>query len=128
MSRTRKTKQIVHADIVKRFGVRLRELRMKRGLSQGGLAKRAGTHVTYVSKMERGRSAPGLDLLERISMGLNVNIYDLIATEQADLLPVLRQQTERRFASIMKKADAATLAYLNPLLALIDEKLSRRKP
>jgi transcriptional regulator with XRE-family HTH domain len=57
-----------------RFGLRLRALREKAGLSQEELAERAQVHRTYLSGIERGRRNPSLINLLRIAKALNLSI------------------------------------------------------
>ncbi len=60
-----------------RFGLRLRGLREKAGLSQEELADRAQVHRTYLSGIERGRRNPSLINLLRIARALNLSISAL---------------------------------------------------
>lgn len=60
-----------------RFGLRLRGLREKAGLSQEELADRAQVHRTYLSGIERGRRNPSLINLLRIARALNISISAL---------------------------------------------------
>ena len=45
------------------FGRRIRELRMKQGMTQEKLAESLGISVEYVGKIERGKRTPSLDLV-----------------------------------------------------------------
>ncbi len=56
-----------NADIKVRFGRRLKDLRLERGLSQEDLALRAGLHRTYVSSAERGERNVSLVNLARLA-------------------------------------------------------------
>jgi transcriptional regulator with XRE-family HTH domain len=85
------------------FGTLLRDARRERGLDQAGLARRAGTTQTYVSRIERGDVSPTLDTMRRLlhAMGLelaleprpvsrgNVSLDDLRA-DYRDLTPAER--------------------------------------
>ncbi len=64
--------------IVKKFGQRVRELRVSKKMSQGDLAKILGVHRTYVSGIERGLRNPSLLTLKKISKALDVNISDIV--------------------------------------------------
>lgn len=59
------------------FGRRVRELRTERGISQEGLAHRAGVHRTYVSDLERGNRNVGLDNIYALAEALGVPAADL---------------------------------------------------
>lgn len=61
-----------------RFGELLKELRVKKGFTQDGLATDAELDRTYISLLERGLRQPTLDTLFRIAKVLNVNPSDII--------------------------------------------------
>jgi transcriptional regulator with XRE-family HTH domain len=62
------------------FGERLRALRREKGLSQGELADLAGINRSYLSVLENGRSSPTIEVVEKLAHGLNVSVWDLIAS------------------------------------------------
>ncbi|MGN6826409.1 helix-turn-helix domain-containing protein [Paucibacter sp. M5-1] len=55
----------------------VQRLRQERNFSQEGLAAHAGIHRTFVSHMERGARNLTLDNLTRISLALEVPMYEL---------------------------------------------------
>lgn len=57
------------------IGQRLRSLRNKQRLSLGDIEKRVGLMRTYVSRVERGRTIPSLDTLEKLAYALRVPVY-----------------------------------------------------
>lgn len=64
--------------ISKRFGKRLREVRLIAGLSQEDLAGKAGLHRTYVGMIERARRNITLASAERIAKALGQKLSDLL--------------------------------------------------
>ena len=62
-------------DLVK-FGANVRRLRLKGGLSQAALAKRAGISPNYVGTLERGLQNPSLKTLERLAKGLECTMAE----------------------------------------------------
>ena len=56
-------------DLVK-FGLNVCHLRLKKGLSQSALARRAGLSANYVGTLERGIQNPSLKTLARLAKGL----------------------------------------------------------
>lgn len=64
-------------DILSRFGERLRERRMARGLSQEAFAHAAGLDRTYISGIERGLRNVSLRNIELIAKTLATSISDL---------------------------------------------------
>jgi transcriptional regulator with XRE-family HTH domain len=60
------------------FGVRLRELREARNLSQEKLAELADLHRNYVGNLERGKSNVSLLTIVKLARCLNVKPVKLI--------------------------------------------------
>jgi len=65
-------------DIAKILGTEIRRSRIEAGLTQEGVAAKAGLHRTYVSLIERGRRTPTVDVLFRIAGALDVPAADII--------------------------------------------------
>ncbi len=65
-------------DIKKRFGVKLRELRQQKKLTQEELADRAGMHFTYIGQIERGLRNPSLVNLYKLSKALKISAGELL--------------------------------------------------
>lgn len=63
---------------LKRFGQRVRELRLAAGLSQEELAERAALHRTYVGGIERGERNVGILNLLRLARALRVRVSELL--------------------------------------------------
>lgn len=58
------------ANVFERFGTRLREIRLTKGISQERLAELAGLHRTYVSSVERGERNISLENIDRLATAL----------------------------------------------------------
>jgi transcriptional regulator with XRE-family HTH domain len=54
------------------FKERIKEARVKKGLSQSQLSKAIGVHVTNISRYERGENRPTSDVLTRLANELDV--------------------------------------------------------
>ncbi len=67
------------AKILEYFGVRVRELRKQRGLSQEKLAELAGVHRTYIGMIERAEKNLTLTNIERISKALDTKIAEIFS-------------------------------------------------
>lgn len=68
-------------DICKKFGNKVRELRIAQGLSQEILAKKSGLHRTYIGGIERGERNISLINIEKIA-----NVFDIsMASLMGDL-------------------------------------------
>jgi transcriptional regulator with XRE-family HTH domain len=57
----------------------VRRLRRTQGLTQVGLAERAGLCQSWISRLERGAENPSIATLQRLAIGLQVELRDLIA-------------------------------------------------
>lgn len=64
-------------EIQKRFGLRLRELRQIKGLSQEGLALACGLDRTYIGSVERGERNISLVNIHLIALALRVPVKEL---------------------------------------------------
>ena len=60
------------------LGMRVREVRKLRGLSQERLAEKVGVDPKQISRIEGGKSAPSLDTLEAIARSLQVEMKNLL--------------------------------------------------
>ena len=65
-------------DVSSRFGVRLRELRRERNLTQLRMANDFGIDRTFISDVERGRKSISLPMLEVLALGFNLSLSDLL--------------------------------------------------
>lgn len=65
-------------DVSSRFGVRLRELRRERNLTQLRMANDFGIDRSFISDVERGRKSISLPMLEVIALGMKISLSDLL--------------------------------------------------
>lgn len=65
-------------DIAKKFGRKVRKIRLDRGLSQGKLAEKLGVDPSYVSQIERGVNNMSLRKIEQVAKMLDVSIEKLL--------------------------------------------------
>lgn len=63
--------------ILEKFGEKVREERLKQGLSQEDLASKAGVHRTYVGMIERAEKNITLENIDKIAKALSVSISEL---------------------------------------------------
>ncbi len=66
------------ADIRLRFGKRLRELRLAKGISQEKLGEIAGLHRTFISMTERGERNVTLATVEKLAKALKCRMAYLM--------------------------------------------------
>ena len=60
-----------------KLGYRIRELRVKIGLSQEELGFRAGLHRTYIGSIERGEQNVSIDNIHKLAKALKVSLSEL---------------------------------------------------
>src|SRR5947209_1663834 len=96
-SMPQKKKTIRHDEIVARFAQRLRELRLAGGMSQAELARQAEVTTNYISRLEGGGAAPGIDLVARLALALGLPIAELLPTTTlvGDDMAANRRQASR---------------------------------
>jgi len=61
----------------KKFGQRLRGIRLSRRMSQERFAEALGISVDFLSLVERGRNAPSFETLEKFSKRLKMPVASL---------------------------------------------------
>jgi transcriptional regulator with XRE-family HTH domain len=66
-----------------RIGIRVREIRKARNLTQESLAELVGRSVDTISLLERGKIVPSLETLEALARGLGTPLRDLLDTDNA---------------------------------------------
>lgn len=60
---------------------RLKELRERKGLTQGELAKACGVDKTAISHWENGMSSPRASRMASVARALGVNVVELFALQ-----------------------------------------------
>lgn len=65
-------------SILEKFGEKVREGRLKQGLSQEELAMKAGVHRTYIGMIERAEKNITLENIEKVAKALKLNINELL--------------------------------------------------
>jgi transcriptional regulator with XRE-family HTH domain len=118
---------IRQSELVKRFAERLRELRQSRGITQADLARKATITASYVSRLEGGKVAPGIDMVERLASVLATSVTDLLPTNPPpDPLPVLQEQAKEMLNTLLDKGGREVFLRLNPFLAFLVEAATKR--
>jgi transcriptional regulator with XRE-family HTH domain len=108
--------------IVQAFSQRLRDVRASKNLTQFDLATKADVTVTYISRLEAGSSAPGIDLLDRLARALGVEITELLPPPAVPATADLhRQQVRELFEALLPQAGQETLTMLGIFLSRLAE-------
>jgi transcriptional regulator with XRE-family HTH domain len=104
-------------ETVENIGLRIRQLREARAMTQSQLQARSGVSRSYLSRIESGQMTPSLGTLEKIaeSLGVGLNRFFIPATKSEALLedpfiqgvrPFLRQLDFNQWQSILKRLQA----------------------
>lgn len=121
MARSRRPKKR-QDEVVTRFAAKLRELRAGLGMTQAELAKKAQVTETYIGRLEAGKAAPGVDLVQRLATALGTTIAEMLpADDPPNTTEVLRTQARSLANDLIPKADRETLQILVPLLARLGD-------
>ena len=70
------------ATLRKQFGLRLREIRAERGMTQERFAEALSISVDFLSLMERGINSPSFETLERMAKKLKVSVAFLFTFDK----------------------------------------------
>ena len=99
------------------LGKRLRNIRMRKGITLGELGDKIGVTHAFLSQIERGERGIRLESLVRISNALEVSIEDLLADsllvtnaeskpkEEEDLTYLLLDCSDKETKVIIKNAE-----------------------
>lgn len=82
MENTQQERRVSPTEVRQRIGPAIRRLRQHQGLSLSDLAQRTDISVSYLSRLEKGRSVPSFTLLSRLGQELGVDIGFFVDTER----------------------------------------------
>lgn len=78
-------RQIIHTrsvlSLYKRFGLRLRQLRLGKGFSQAELAEKLGCSLNHINYIERGLRGVSFEILEKLERIFRVQAPELFRYE-----------------------------------------------
>lgn len=92
-----------------RVGLRLRELRLARGMSVRSLSEGAGFSPSFVSQVENGQASPSIVSLDRLAKTLGVALSAFFPEETVPAT-VIRKDDRRRIVSDWSRATLESLA------------------
>jgi transcriptional regulator with XRE-family HTH domain len=69
------------SKLLEKFGQKIRDERLRQGLSQEALAEKAGVHRTYIGMIERAEKNITLTNIEKIAKALGINIGSLFESK-----------------------------------------------
>ena len=90
-------------------GIRIREARKKRGISQAMLADMLDISISHLSSIETGRSNFGVDILMRITEALQVSADWLLSTSIPTVIGQHSQEMQELFEGCTSDEIAAII-------------------
>jgi transcriptional regulator with XRE-family HTH domain len=109
----------LHAEV----GQKIRELRLKKGMLQEELARKAGLSPSALSNFEQGRRRTSLDWLRKIGKALGVSVSDLIP-EARTRKPLAENKEEEKLLGHWRRIGNQDLQ--DQLLEVIELSAGRR--
>lgn len=110
------------------FAERLKEVRRCRYMTQAELARKAYVLSSYISDLENVKTAPGIDLVDRLAKALETSATDFLPESTSPETPaVLAEQTKRLLDDLLRTADRDVLRAINSLLTLLRELSTKRR-
>jgi transcriptional regulator with XRE-family HTH domain len=70
------------ADVIDNIGSKIKQIRIKKGLTQECLSTRTGITKSYISLLEAGKKIPAISTLSEIATALGVRIVELLDSEE----------------------------------------------
>ena len=108
-------------EIAKQVGLRIRELRKARGLSQEALGEKGGFHYSYIGQIERGEKNISLQNIAKIAEALEVGIHQLFSFSYELESLTESEQTIKEILTILKKLKPDQLVKVrNVLIEIFD--------
>lgn len=71
-------------DIKRKFGTRLKEIRLQKNISQEELSFRCDLHRTYISSVELGKRNIALLNIEKLANALDCTIIELLTFNESN--------------------------------------------
>jgi transcriptional regulator with XRE-family HTH domain len=121
---------IRHDAIVAAFSEKLRQIRRSRGMTQRDLAHISHLTESYISRLESGTIAPGIDLVARLSRALGISIAELLPLDEPPETvsrAVVTEQAKRLFESVLQSQDPSFVLLLAQILSLLAEAVERQR-
>ena len=97
-----KASEIVHKKLLSKIGDKIKEERVRLGISQEKLALMAGVHRTYIGVIERAEQNLTVGVVKQICDVLGMSLAEFFA-EFIERKPIKTEYTKKVKVSILKK-------------------------
>ncbi|NPV43221.1 MAG: helix-turn-helix transcriptional regulator [Firmicutes bacterium] len=104
------------------IGNRIRQLRIKSGLTQEQLGEKSNLHYSYIGQVERGDKVPSLKTLKKITKALNTSLDYLLEPEEEYRVKSDRELLKQELVSLLKnRSNKEMEMILNIIRTILDE-------
>jgi len=100
------------------IGSRIRERRLKMGITQEILAEKVGISIVYLSKIENGRVYPTLEMISNICTELDLDIAQVISGTEVSRKEYANDRVVELFNSCSLRVKPIALSILESLSKL----------
>lgn len=105
------------------IGRRIRDARLKIGLTQEKLGERADVHYSYIGQVERGHKTPSIHTLRKIAYALNTPVESLL--EESDNYQISSNQLLLgELTNLVRDCSSADLKFFITIIRLLKTRLS----
>ena len=105
----------INMDLKQMIGLRIKDIRIKKGFTQEQLAEKININSKYLSSIERGMENPTLNILIKLSESLNVNFNNIFY--QIEIEDSAKRKS--MINSILNEADDNQLKLVYKILSAI---------
>ncbi|MDA8334926.1 MAG: helix-turn-helix transcriptional regulator [Peptococcaceae bacterium] len=105
------------------IGKRIREARLKLGLTQEKLGERADVHYSYIGQVERGHKTPSINTLRKIAYALNIPAESLLLEETPEYQLSPRQLLLGELNALVRDSSVEDLRLFIDLITLLRSRL-----
>ena len=96
------------------FGVRIKQLRISRHMSQATLGKKLDRSKSVICSYENNVRIPPLDVLVKMAVIFNVSLDYLIGIDKNEMISISKLDDEQKqiIRSLLKEFESASIHYL----------------
>lgn len=93
-----------------KIGARIRDLRIRHGITLKELANKTGLTVSFLSQLERDLTSPSIKSLEKVARSLNTKVGYFFADEDQKELLFIRKGMGKKSVDIKRKITSEIIA------------------
>lgn len=105
-------------SLAKLFGLRLKQIRESKGLTQEALAEMCNFNTSYIGMLEIGKRGASFGTIELFAKKLNVNFEDFFNSDDLDIKKSKNEIIQSIYKQI-KNLDEKTLEHIKSYINLL---------